>query len=124
MLKGWALFMKKFRLIPRLSLLPLLILAGPLLFAIGPVGAPPPSSERVITYYTCASGTSQYTGFEHWYFCEYNSAGYGGNTGTNYAWVEDSTCEGSATSTYYCKRSNGTWKVISQADFASCATCT
>jgi len=106
----------------RWILIALLVFAAPVLFA-GPVGAPSPGVERFITYWSCSTGTPEYTGFEQW-DCE-GEYYHGGNISSNRAVVSDSDCETyEGDMVHYCKLSNGTWIQITESFFESCHVCT
>ena len=106
----------------RLTFVALLAFAAPLLFA-GPVGPPDPGIERFVVYYSCATGSPVYTGYEQW-DCE-GDRHSGGNITSNRAVVSDSDCETfvSEDLVYFCRTPSGAWRQISSAEFYSCHVC-
>ncbi len=110
--------------ITRRTLAALCLFAAPLLYAgHGPAEAPPLGTERFVVYFSCASGTPQYTGFEQWE-CDgdfYN----GGNTGTNFATVNDTNCDTwiGEDPVYWCRTPRGIWYETSEAAFNTCHPC-
>lgn len=88
----------------------------------GPVGIPPLGTAREIDHFDCSTGMPSLTGVEYW-DCDRSLYQFG--SPSNYAMAFDFDCitneEGPVT--YWCKRSNGTWRQLTRTEFSNCESC-
>jgi hypothetical protein len=101
------------------------LLAAPSAFAViwGPVGVPPLGTTRNVDFFSCATGSPAYTGYEEWDCLRHLHQVPSPSTR---AMVTDTNCTTSEEEsvTYWCKgASNGIWYQITWSELESCETC-